>query len=83
MLLPAEVMISLKTIKTLIMLIISNWLLSLTICLLPCKSIYSYNLLMFREAIEQKMKNAYIILYKLNLDIKYIEKQLDYITSMT
>ena len=38
---------------------------------------------MFKEAIEQKMKNAYIILYKLNLDIKYIEKQLDYITSMT
>ena len=40
-------------------------------------------LLMFKKAIEQKMKNAYIILYKLNLDIKYIEKQLSYITSMT
>ena len=38
---------------------------------------------MFREAIKQKMKNAYIVLYKLNLDIKYIEKQLGYITSMT
>ena len=38
---------------------------------------------MFREAIEQKMKNVYIILYKLNLDIKYIEKQLGYITNMT
>ena len=38
---------------------------------------------MFREAIKQKMKNAYIILYKLNLDIKYIGKQLDYITSIT
>ena len=40
-------------------------------------------LLMFKKAIEQKMKNAYIILYKLNLDIKYIEKQLSYTTSMT
>ena len=29
------------------------------------------------------MKNAYIILYKLDLDIKYIEKQLGYINSIT
>ena len=39
--------------------------------------------LMFREAIGQKMENAYIVLYKLDLDIKYIGKQLGYTTSMT
>ena len=38
---------------------------------------------MFREAIGQKMENAYIVLYKLDLDIKYIGKQLGYTTSMT
>ena len=43
----------------------------------------AHNLLMFREAIGQKMENAYIVLYKLDLDIKYIEKQLGYTTSMT
>ena len=40
-------------------------------------------LLMFREAIGQKMENAYIVLYKLDPDIKYIGKQLGYTTSMT
>ena len=40
-------------------------------------------ILMFREAIGQKMENAYIVLCKLDLDIKYIGKQLGYTTSMT
>ena len=33
---------------------------------------------MFREAIGQKMENAYIVLCKLDLDIKYIGKQPGY-----
>ena len=36
-----------------------------------------------REAIGQKMGNAYITLCKLDLGSKYIEMQLDYTASMT